>query len=164
MEGVEPSDCAVGPNKVIVESYPAIPMLKQKEERSADLNPQETSEWLEALEQVIDEEGPDRASYLLQKLAERATHSGVRAPLKPNTAVREHHRGRRASSLPRGPRRRAAHQKPDSLERHGHGGPREQVRRRTSAATSRPMPRWRRCPKSGSTTSSAAVSATSRAT
>jgi pyruvate dehydrogenase E1 component len=60
-------------------------MLKQKEERPADLNPQETSEWLEALEQVIDEEGPDRASYLLQKLAERATHSGVRVLLKPTT-------------------------------------------------------------------------------
>ncbi len=60
-------------------------MLKTKEERLADLNPQETSEWLEALEQVIDEAGPDRASYLLQKLFERASASGVSAPAKIST-------------------------------------------------------------------------------
>jgi pyruvate dehydrogenase E1 component len=60
-------------------------MLKSKEERLADLNPQETSEWLEALEQVIDEEGLDRASYLLQKLFERAATSGVSAPAKITT-------------------------------------------------------------------------------
>ena len=30
-------------------------MLKTKEERQNDLNPQETSEWLEALDQVVDE-------------------------------------------------------------------------------------------------------------
>ena len=38
-------------------------MLKTKEERQTDLNPQETSEWLEALEQVLDEAGPDRAHH-----------------------------------------------------------------------------------------------------
>ena len=30
-------------------------MLKTKEERQSDLHPQETSEWLEALDQVMDE-------------------------------------------------------------------------------------------------------------
>ncbi|MGA8594857.1 MAG: pyruvate dehydrogenase (acetyl-transferring), homodimeric type [Bryobacteraceae bacterium] len=54
-------------------------MLKTKEERPTDLNPQETSEWLEALEQVVEEEGPDRASYLLQKLQDRAVRLGVDA-------------------------------------------------------------------------------------
>jgi pyruvate dehydrogenase E1 component len=54
-------------------------MLKTKEERLADLNPQETSEWLEALEQVVEEEGPDRASYLLQQLQDRAVRLGVSA-------------------------------------------------------------------------------------
>ncbi len=52
-------------------------MLKTKEERQPDLNPQETSEWLEALEQVLDEEGPDRVSYLIGKLLERASSAGV---------------------------------------------------------------------------------------
>jgi pyruvate dehydrogenase E1 component len=60
-------------------------MLKTKEERQADLNPQETSEWLEALEQVIDEEGPDRASYLLKQLFDRAGNFGVAVPQEINT-------------------------------------------------------------------------------
>src|SRR5579884_225076 len=60
-------------------------MLKTKEERLTDLNPQETSEWLEALEQVIDEEGPDRASYLMSQLLERAANFGVSVPQKITT-------------------------------------------------------------------------------
>ncbi|MBV8071754.1 MAG: pyruvate dehydrogenase (acetyl-transferring), homodimeric type, partial [Acidobacteriaceae bacterium] len=52
-------------------------MLKTKEERETDLNPQETSEWLEALGQILDEAGPDRTSYLLTKLLERASELGV---------------------------------------------------------------------------------------
>jgi pyruvate dehydrogenase E1 component len=57
-------------------------MLKTKEERQTDLNPQETSEWLEALEQVVDEAGPDRASYLIERLLERAADFGVSAPMR----------------------------------------------------------------------------------
>ena len=54
----------------------------QKLEASEDLNQQETREWLESLDEVIDEGGPDRASYLLQRLNERAAEFGVTAPLK----------------------------------------------------------------------------------
>ncbi len=60
-------------------------MLKTIEERQTDLNPQETSEWLEALEQVVDEAGPDRATYLLEKLLGRAADFGVTTPQKINT-------------------------------------------------------------------------------
>ena len=60
-------------------------MLKTKEERQTDLNPQETSEWLEALDQVVDEAGPDRASYLLEKLLGRAADFGISTPQKINT-------------------------------------------------------------------------------
>ena len=60
-------------------------MLKTKEERQTDLNPQETSEWMEALEQVLDEAGPDRAAYLLETLLQRASNSGVSVPSKINT-------------------------------------------------------------------------------
>src|SRR5581483_44963 len=45
-----------------------------------DLNPQETSEWLEALDQVVDQAGPDRARYLLEQLLDRAGAFGVAAP------------------------------------------------------------------------------------
>ncbi len=57
-------------------------MLKTKEERQTDLNPQETSEWIEALDQVVDEAGPDRAAYLLTTLLNRASEFGVATPGK----------------------------------------------------------------------------------
>ncbi len=60
-------------------------MLQTKEERQKDLNPQETSEWLEALDQIVDEAGPDRAAYLMQKLLERAADFGVATPQTINT-------------------------------------------------------------------------------
>jgi pyruvate dehydrogenase E1 component len=54
-------------------------------ERVVDLDPQETREWLEALDQVLDEEGPDRASYLLDRLNKRATAAGAELPVHLNT-------------------------------------------------------------------------------
>jgi pyruvate dehydrogenase E1 component len=50
-----------------------------------DANLQETGEWLEALEQIVDEEGPERASFLLKRLLERGANWGVTAPLSVNT-------------------------------------------------------------------------------
>ncbi|MBC7927450.1 MAG: pyruvate dehydrogenase (acetyl-transferring), homodimeric type [Bryobacteraceae bacterium] len=60
-------------------------MLKQTRVASEDLDPLETSEWLESLDEVIDEGGPDRASYILQRLNQRAAEFGVTAPLRLNT-------------------------------------------------------------------------------
>src|SRR5204862_2982176 len=60
-------------------------MLKPKVEAPDDLNPQETSEWIEALDEVIDQVGPDRASYLLDRLMERAANLGVRTQSQVNT-------------------------------------------------------------------------------
>ena len=60
-------------------------MLKTKAETTEDLNPQETSEWIEALGQVLDESGPDRAQYILRTLLDRAATLGVTAPLRPDT-------------------------------------------------------------------------------
>ncbi len=60
-------------------------MLQTRVDAPEDLNPVETSEWLEALEQLIDEQGADRASYLLQRLMSRASNFGVTAPLRLNT-------------------------------------------------------------------------------
>ena len=44
---------------------------------SKDIDPIETSEWLEAINSVIEEEGVERASYLLTKLAERLNQEGA---------------------------------------------------------------------------------------
>jgi pyruvate dehydrogenase E1 component len=61
-------------------------MLKPKVEAPDDLNPQETSEWIEALDEIVDAAGPDRASYLIARIMERAANLGVQVPLRWNTA------------------------------------------------------------------------------
>ena len=61
------------------------PMHQKLNERVVDLDPQETSEWLEALDQVMDEEGPDRAAFLLERLAQRARQNGADLPVQLNT-------------------------------------------------------------------------------
>jgi pyruvate dehydrogenase E1 component len=43
-------------------------MHQKLNERIVDLDPRETAEWLEALEQIIDETGPDRAAFILERL------------------------------------------------------------------------------------------------
>jgi len=42
-----------------------------------DGNPEETKEWLDAFHSVLDEEGIDRAQYLLDRLADQASIEGV---------------------------------------------------------------------------------------
>ncbi len=60
-------------------------MLRNKIEKPEDLNPVETREWLESLGQVIEEAGPERAKYLLERLAHEAARQGVPAALTPVT-------------------------------------------------------------------------------
>jgi pyruvate dehydrogenase E1 component len=60
-------------------------MLRNKIEKPEDLNPVETREWLESLDQVIEEAGPERAKYLLERLAHEAARQGVPAALTPVT-------------------------------------------------------------------------------
>jgi pyruvate dehydrogenase E1 component len=50
-----------------------------------DRDPQETHEWLEALDGVLKYEGPERAHYLLEQLTERARRNGVTLPYSANT-------------------------------------------------------------------------------
>ncbi len=51
-----------------------------------DLDPQETQEWIEALESVLENEGTERAHYLLEKLIDKARRSGAHLPYSANTA------------------------------------------------------------------------------
>ncbi len=53
---------------------------------AADDDPQETQEWLEALEAVIEREGVERAHFLLEKLIDKARRSGAYLPYSANTA------------------------------------------------------------------------------
>ena len=51
-----------------------------------DQYPEETREWLESLEAVIDREGAERAHFLLDKLVELARRSGAHLPFDLTTA------------------------------------------------------------------------------
>ena len=52
----------------------------------SDPDAQETQEWLEALDAVIEQEGPERAHYLIERLVELARHAGINLPYKATTA------------------------------------------------------------------------------
>lgn len=51
-----------------------------------DADPQETREWLDALEAVIEHEGPERAHYLLERLIDQSRRSGTNLPYSASTA------------------------------------------------------------------------------
>ncbi len=51
-----------------------------------DIDPQETQEWLDALESVLMNEGGERAHFLLEKLIEKARRSGAYLPYSATTA------------------------------------------------------------------------------
>ncbi|SEL09304.1 pyruvate dehydrogenase (acetyl-transferring), homodimeric type [Ectothiorhodospira marina] len=51
-----------------------------------DLDAQETQEWLDALEAVIQADGPERAHYLLERLVDQSRRSGAFLPYSANTA------------------------------------------------------------------------------
>ncbi|HEX8739410.1 MAG TPA: pyruvate dehydrogenase (acetyl-transferring), homodimeric type [Casimicrobiaceae bacterium] len=55
-------------------------------DRLPDLDPQETREWLEALDGVLAYAGPDRAQYLIEQLIDRARRKGAYLPFSANTA------------------------------------------------------------------------------
>ncbi|MGV7208840.1 pyruvate dehydrogenase (acetyl-transferring), homodimeric type [Oxalobacteraceae bacterium A2-2] len=51
-----------------------------------DPDSQETKEWLEALEAVLEQEGPERAHYLMERLVDLARRRGAQIPFSANTA------------------------------------------------------------------------------
>jgi pyruvate dehydrogenase E1 component len=60
-------------------------MLMIKGETRRDVDPQETLEWLEALDQVVEEGGPERINFLLEQLEARAYENGVHLDRRINT-------------------------------------------------------------------------------
>lgn len=55
-------------------------------EQQPDIDPQETQEWLDALDSVIANTGGERAHFLLEKLIEKARRSGAYLPYSATTA------------------------------------------------------------------------------
>ena len=53
---------------------------------SHDIDPQETQEWIDALEAVLEADGAERAHHLLESLIDKARRSGAYLPYSANTA------------------------------------------------------------------------------
>ena len=51
-----------------------------------DIDPTETSEWLESIDSVLAQHGPERAHFLLNQMIDFARRSGAYLPYSPNTA------------------------------------------------------------------------------
>ena len=51
-----------------------------------DIDPIETSEWLESIDSVLGQHGPERAHFLLNKMIDFSRRSGAYLPYSPNTA------------------------------------------------------------------------------
>ena len=62
-----------------------LPCTNNSPNASVDLDPRETAEWLEALDQIVEEAGSDRVNFLLDKLMERARDNGVDVPIRTTT-------------------------------------------------------------------------------
>jgi pyruvate dehydrogenase E1 component len=54
--------------------------------KNRDIDPAETREWLESIDSVLREHGPERAHFLLDSLIDHARRSGAYLPFRPNTA------------------------------------------------------------------------------
>ncbi|WP_166263211.1 pyruvate dehydrogenase (acetyl-transferring), homodimeric type [Marinobacter caseinilyticus] len=65
-----------------------------------DDDPVETSEWLDALESLIEQEGVDRAKYILERLSQRASRDGTELPYAITTPFRNTIASVRESRMP----------------------------------------------------------------
>ena len=60
-------------------------VLWQPKSQLPDIDPTETTEWLDSFEAVVESEGKNRARYLVRRLLEKATELGVDFPATVNT-------------------------------------------------------------------------------
>ena len=60
-------------------------MAANTQNSQADIDAQETKEWLDALEGVVTQEGPERAHFLIEKLIEAGREEGIDIPYSANT-------------------------------------------------------------------------------
>ena len=51
-----------------------------------DVDPQETKEWLDAIDGVLEHEGPDRAHFLIEQVIDQSRRRGAYVPFSANTA------------------------------------------------------------------------------
>ena len=81
----------------------------------------ETREWLDALEAVLEREGPERAHFLLEALIDKARREGAHIPYSANTAYLNTIPSHQEEPLAGRCRDRGAHPLVHPLERDGDG-------------------------------------------
>lgn len=69
-------------------------------EAREDIDPVETTEWMDSLESVLDREGEDRAQHLLSRLADRLRRDGMRVPFSLTTPHRNTIPAHREAPMP----------------------------------------------------------------
>ncbi len=61
-------------------------MSNTENSQPSDIDQQETNEWLDALESLIDKHGPERAHFIIEKLVDKTRRSGGHLPYDATTA------------------------------------------------------------------------------
>src|SRR5450432_2629365 len=78
------------PNKHLFSHFPSSSRRRREEQAAMDMkpdvDPQETREWLDAIDGVLEHEGPDRAHYLIEQVIDKSRRSGAHMPFSANTA------------------------------------------------------------------------------
>ena len=91
-----------------------------------DIDPVESQEWQEAIEDVIARDGPDRAHYLLDRAVQQARAAGATLPFSATTPYQNTIPSRRPAGDPRRRGHGMAHPHHQPLERHGDRGAAQQ--------------------------------------
>ena len=128
-----------------------------------DIDPTETGEWLESIDSVLGQHGPERAHFLLNQMIDFARRSGAYLPYSPNTAYLNTIRQARQPEYPGDrsiERRIEAYIRWNAMAMVVHAN-RDST---STAATSPVMPRRRRCMRSVSIISGAAPRTNRKAT
>jgi pyruvate dehydrogenase E1 component len=67
-------------------SSAANPREESPMDMPSDIDPQETREWQDAIDGVIDHEGPERAHFLIEQVIDKSRRRGAYVPFSANTA------------------------------------------------------------------------------
>ncbi len=62
--------------------------MDRESQKGTDIDPEESEEWVEAINSVMETDGVERAQYLLQRLSSRVTETGAQLPYAINTPYR----------------------------------------------------------------------------
>ncbi len=76
--------------------------MKDQSQKNNSINDPELKEWLDALENIINEDGNDRASFILGKLASKLTESGTIPDFNLTTPFRNSIPVNEEAKMPRG--------------------------------------------------------------